>query len=150
MNRKSLNLKSNSGSQSATVLGPGDFPIGSLESRAAARLRLQGFGGMGKDSAECICFPAEELPFFGYEVEKRVADSVKCPLHGDRFNSTLFHLFVPKWRRENEPLRRQRLSSQYHKAWDASFPPDRWPAQEVETAGKVMLRLKDGTLLETE
>ena len=33
--------------QGATVLGPADFPIGSPESRAAARLRLQEIGGTG-------------------------------------------------------------------------------------------------------
>jgi len=31
---------------------------------------------------------------------------------------------VAKWRREGEPKRRQRLSSQYQKAWLVSFPED--------------------------
>jgi hypothetical protein len=122
MSLKSLNVKKDAEIQSATVLGPGDFPIGSPESRAAARLRLQGIGGMEKGSPVCICFPEDEQPFFG-RGEERIAASVKCPLHGERFKPTAFDVYVSEWRRKKEPLRRQRLSPQYRKAWAASFPP---------------------------
>jgi hypothetical protein len=38
----------------------------------------------------------------------------------------------------------------YPKAWAASFPPDLWPAEEIEVGGRTMLRLKDGAILETQ
>src|SRR5437660_8165788 len=75
-------------------------------------------------SPECICFPENEQPFFGLPIEEQIAAKVLCPLHGDRFAPT-FHIYVPKWRRDNEKkIRWFRLSPQYHKAWHASFPPD--------------------------
>src|ERR1019366_7016975 len=44
------------------------------------------------------------------------------------------------------PERWKWRSPQYSKAMDASFPPDRWPAQEVvEPDGGVRFVLKDGT-----
>ena len=73
-------------------------------------------------STDCICFPEKEPPFFGFPSEEEVAAKVKCPLHGDRFKQTLFQIYVSEWRRESESIRRQRLSSQYQKAWSASFP----------------------------
>ena len=98
-------------------------------------------------SAECICFPADEQPFFGLPIEEQIAAKIKCPLHGDRFAPT-FHIYVPKWRRQSEKVRWFRLSTQYHKAWEAAFPPNLWPADEEETAdGRTLLRLKDGTKL---
>jgi hypothetical protein len=30
-------------------------------------------------SAECICFPADEEPFFGFPLEEQIAAKVKCP-----------------------------------------------------------------------
>lgn len=122
MNSKPLDHKGTDRVQGATILSPGDFPIGSLQSRAAARLQLQGIGRTGEGSLGCICFPENEPPFFGLPGEQRIAASVKCPLHGDRFKQPIFHLYAATWRREREPLRRQRLSPQYQKAWDASFP----------------------------
>jgi hypothetical protein len=98
-------------------------------------------------SPDCICFPAAELPFFCSPSEELVASKVKCPFHGNRFKQPLFHLFVAQWRRESEPARRQRLSGQYRKAWEASFPTELWPAgpeEEIED-GKIFFRLKDGT-----
>ena len=65
----------------ATTIGPGDFPVGSLQSRAAARLRLQGIGETGKGSRSCICFPEDEQPFFRSLGEEKIAAAVKCPLH---------------------------------------------------------------------
>jgi hypothetical protein len=124
MDSKSLSIKNNAQSRGATVLRPGDFPIGSPESRAAVRLWLQGIGGSGEGSPDCICFLEDEQPFFGDPDEERAAASVKCPLHGERFSQPIFHVYVAEWCRESEPLRRQRLSPQYQKAWDASFPSD--------------------------
>jgi hypothetical protein len=34
-------------------------------------------------------------------LEEQIAAKVRCPLHGDRFKP-IFHIYVPKWRRENE------------------------------------------------
>jgi hypothetical protein len=107
-----------------TVLGPRDFPIGSVQSRAAARLRLQKIGEVGKGSSECICFPEDEQPFFRTSEESDLAAGVQCPLHGTRFTPR-FHIYVAAWLWENEvKFRWPRLSAQYHKAWAASFPPD--------------------------
>ena len=68
----------------------------------------------------CICFPEKEQPFFCFPHEEEIAARVQCPLHGNRFKQPIFHIYVAKWRREKEPVRRQRLSPQYRKAWDAS------------------------------
>jgi hypothetical protein len=73
-------------------------------------------------SVDCICFPENEPPFFCFPSEEEIAAKVKCPLHGNRFRQTTFHIYVAKWRREGEKKRRQRLSSQYRKAWLAAFP----------------------------
>ena len=51
---------------------PGDFPIGSLESRAAARAML---GILGP--SECICFPADEPPHLELKVEVEAARAVQ-------------------------------------------------------------------------
>jgi hypothetical protein len=150
MSRKSLNVKKDTDGQSATILRPGDFPIGSPASRAAARLWLQGIGGIGGTSPACICFPEDEQPFFCSLAEEKIAARMKCPLHGDRFKVPHYYLYVATWYREKEPLRIRQKSPQYQKAWAASFPPDLWPGQEVRSGGKIMLRLKDGTLLEAE
>jgi hypothetical protein len=100
----------------------------------------------GRLSDDCICFPPNEQPFFGFPIEEKIAAKVRCPLHGERFMHFL-RLYVPPWRRESEKKRWPRLSQQYHKAWYASFPPDLWPAEEELVNGIVALRLKDGTLL---
>ena len=75
-------------------------------------------------SADCICFPENEPPFFCFPSEEEIAAKVKCLLHGNRFRQPIFHIYVAKWRREGEPKRRQRLSPQYQKAWLASFPEE--------------------------
>src|SRR5262245_30662858 len=82
-------------------------------------------------AADCICFPAKEPPFFGFPIEREIAAGVKCPLHGERFVLRP-HIYAAKWRRQREQVRRERLGPQYHKAWNASFPPELWPAEEEE------------------
>jgi hypothetical protein len=106
------------------------------EQRAIARSRT---------SLDCICFPEMEIPFFGFPIEGDIAFAVKCPLHGDRFKWPRFFIYVARWRRENEKMRRQGLSAQYHKAWTVSFPPHLWPAVEEETELGTYLHLRDGT-----
>jgi len=96
-------------------------------------------------SPDCICFPENEEPFFGFPVEGDIAFAVKCPLHGDRFKWPKFYIYVAAWLREKAAVRRQRLSAQYQKAWAASFPADLWPAEEESTDDGIYLRLKDGT-----
>jgi hypothetical protein len=99
-------------------------------------------------SSDCICFPEKERPSFGFPIEMEIAGRVKCRLHGERF-AQLFHLYVPKWRREKlwEHLSSFH-SEQFRKAWFASFPPELWPATEEETEnGKIFLKLKDGNRL---
>jgi len=124
MSSKSVDHKDPGRVQGATVLGPGDFPIGSVQSRAAARLRVQKIGEARKCSAECICFPEDEQPFFQTSEERDLAAGVQCPLHGTRFTPR-FHIYVAAWRWENEvKFRWPRLSAQYQKAWAASFPPE--------------------------
>jgi hypothetical protein len=79
MSSKSLDHKDTARVQGATVLGPGDFPIGSMQSRAAARLRLQKIGEAGKGSSECICFPEDERPFSG--LQRRGTWPKECNAH---------------------------------------------------------------------
>jgi hypothetical protein len=101
-----------------------------------------------KFSPDCICWPENELPFFGFDIEREIAAQVKCPVHGKRTFWRILHLYIPKWRRENQQKRLSSRSPQYQKAWNASFPPELWPAEEEETAdGEIFLRLKDGTRL---
>jgi hypothetical protein len=100
----------------------------------------------GRVSPDCICFPPNEQPFFGFPIEEKTAAEVRCPLHGDRF-MRFFRLYVPPWRRENERKRWAQRSEQFRKAWLASFPNELWPAEEEQVDGKVVLRLKDGTIL---
>jgi len=101
-----------------------------------------------KHSAECLCFPENESPFFAFEIELNMLTRVKCPLHGERFKP-MFRLYVAKWLRAKQPsLLWTHHSEQYRRAWFASFPPDLWPAEEDEDPnGLIFLKLKDGTRL---
>ena len=100
-----------------------------------------------KFASECICFPGPEPPLFLYPIQQEVALEVKCPFHGARFQP-FYHLYMAKWRREKEiKYRLSRLDAQYQKAWNASFPPELWPAEEILVEGKTWLRLKDGSML---
>jgi len=47
-----------------------------------------------KFSTDCICFPENEPPFFGFPLEQEIAAKVKCALHGDRFEPR-FYIYVP-------------------------------------------------------
>ena len=85
---------------------------------------------LSKFSADCICFPENEQPFFCTESEAEIAARLKCPLHGDRFKHPIFHIYVAKWRRESEVIRRQQLSEQYRKAWAATLPLDVYSQEE--------------------
>jgi hypothetical protein len=148
MSAKALSNKINVKSQDATLLGPGDFPLGSAQSRAAARLRLQITRIGGQPASDCICFPEDERPSFGFPSESEIASKVMCPVHGASFTPS-FHLYVAKRFREKLSIDlRTRHSEQYRKAWLARFPAELWPAQEDETDdGTTFLHLKDGTRL---
>jgi hypothetical protein len=145
---KPLISNKNTKSQGATLLGPGDFPLGSPQSRAAARLRLQLVGVGGDPAVDCICFPEDEPPSFGFPVEMEIASKVLCPVHGLKF-AYLSHLYVAKRFREQLWTDLQtHHSEQYRKAWFARFPPEVWPAAEEETGnGAIFLKLKDGSRL---
>jgi hypothetical protein len=124
---------------------PGDFPLGSLESRAAARSTIDGMGGR-----DCICFPPNEPPHLQLKAEIEAAKAVRCPLHGARFSQLAPAVYTAaRYTRPAHLEPESRLawhSKQYVKALKASFPPDRWPATEVaEPDGSTRLVLKDGT-----
>jgi hypothetical protein len=108
--------------RSATSVRPGDYQLGSPQSRAAARLRLQEATGLGRTGEECICFPPGEEPFFLTNEDQKRAAQIECPLHGKRFEPR-FHLYVSAWRWRIElECRWQKRSVQYRKAFAASFP----------------------------
>ena len=111
--------------------------------RAEEAARIQ-----SRFSPQCFCFPENEPPFFNWPVEQEIAARVKCPLHGERFKPLLFFVYVSQWLREKRQILMQtHHSEQYRKAWDASFPPNLWPAQEVLNYAHTVLQLKDGTTL---
>jgi hypothetical protein len=87
-------------------------------------------------SPDCICFPDKEPPFFCEPSEEEIAAQVKCPLHGERFKRPQFFIYVASWLRAKEPARRERLSAQCRKAWDASFPAELNPAVKPETTDR--------------
>jgi len=102
-------------------------------------------------SIDCICFRADEPPFYAFTLELVMLDRLKCPLHGDRFDPLRFHIYVSKWVREKIPRLVERKSEQYRRAWYATFPPNLWPGVEEEADdGSIYLILKDGTRLLAE
>src|SRR6266436_1528334 len=96
-------------------------------------------------SAECICFPEKESPSFNTWIEEDFAFEVKCPLHSNRFEIREYRVFVPGWKREENIRLLRKHSEQYRKAYSASFPPELWPAEQVEKENRLYWRLKDGT-----
>lgn len=116
--------------------------IESAERAADAALGQTYYGG-------CICFPKHEPPFFGLPIEEQIAAKLRCPLHGERFKSPQFYVYVAVWLRTTLwQLLPDRHSEQYRKAWFASFPEELWPAEAViPENGPPFLKLKDGTRL---
>ena len=123
---------------------PGDFPIGSPQSRAAARSMLDTM-----PARQCTCFPPDEPPDLVLRAEIEAAKAVLCPIHGNRFIEPAPTIYTAAQYRQPAHLHPDRWkwhSPQYIKAMDASFPPDRWPAKEiVEPDDSVRFVLKDGT-----
>ena len=100
---------------------------------------------------QCICFPPDEPPDLALKAEIEAAEAVRCPIHGNRFSALAPTIFIAAQYRKPthlNPARWKWRSPQYIKAMDASFPPDRWPAQEiVEPDGEVRFVLKDATVI---
>jgi uncharacterized small protein (DUF1192 family) len=107
------------------------------------------------DNAEseegCICFPPDEPPNLALKAEIEAAKAVRCPIHGDRFSQLAPMIYVAAQFRQPTHLHPERWkwrSPQYVKAMEASFPPDRWSAQEiVDSDGGLRLLLKDRTVI---
>jgi len=114
--------------------------VGNFKRDLTALRKLQ-----SKLSPNCICFPENEQPSFNWPLEGDIAFKLKCPVHGDRFKWPIFFIYVSKWSRERAEILRQRRSRQHKRAWEASFPPHLWPAEEELTGDTLFLRLKDGT-----
>jgi len=121
---------------------PGDFPLGSIESRATARAML-GVTAL----SDCICFPADDPPDLQLMAERDAAQSVVCPIHGRRFASFALTIYRAIRRPAHLPENNWKWrSAQYIRAMRASFPTDRWPAAEIhENDRTVRFVLKDGT-----
>ena len=95
---------------------------------------------------ECICFPKQEPPTFVEKIERDIAESVKCPLHGERFTPEKIWIYVSAWQREKQwALLWRHHTPQYRKAFFASFCPDFWPAEKEVAGDAVCLKLKSGT-----
>ncbi len=95
---------------------------------------------------QCICSPPDEPLLLELNVEIEAAQAVRCPLHGRRFTSLAPTIYrgrkVPQ---HLDPAWRKWRSPQYIKAMEASFPPHRWPAQEiVELDNSVRFVLNNG------
>jgi hypothetical protein len=53
-------------------------------------------------SPDCICWPDNEYPFFGFDIEREIASRVKCSVHGERTTMIFQRLYLPAWRRERD------------------------------------------------
>ena len=101
----------------------------------------------------CICFPPGEPPAFHRVAEIEAAAAARCPLHGMRFHAIERPVtFQAKWLRPRDyaTVNWPYHSSQYSKAWRASFPPNLWPADErwqFQPERTATLILRDGTEL---
>ena len=101
-------------------------------------------------STDCICFPENQSPLYGFSLEYLLLKRLQCPLHGERSISDN-PIYVSQWVREKIPRFVQRQSEQYRKAWFATFPPNLWPGVEEEAEdGSMYLILKDGSRLLAE
>jgi len=101
---------------------------------------------LGRRSLEAASASEARVAVLRLSDRGEIAAEVKCPLHGERFKTPRFHIYVAKWLREKLwRLLYSRHSEQYRKAWFASFPPELWPAEEDDTDGSRCLKLKDGT-----
>lgn len=105
-------------------------------------------------SIDCICFPPDEPPYFPAAAERAIAQSVMCPLHGQRF-PTRPEIYSAFQRPIHlDPKHWEHRSALYRRAMEASFPPDRFPAKEVleKSDGHywVVYVLKGGTELSRE
>jgi hypothetical protein len=56
---------------------------------------------MGSDE-RCICFPENEQPSFGSDVDKKAALGLLCPEHGIRFRVDAPTVYKSAWLREAE------------------------------------------------
>ncbi len=97
---------------------------------------------------DCICFPKDPPPHFFDCAEQEIALALKCPIHGNRFEPETFMVYTAGWKRDNRVKNMTSCTSQYKKAWTATFPPDLWCVEEVD--GRVYFRLKDRTALRAE
>jgi hypothetical protein len=111
--------------------------------------RLQRSTRVTKCENDCICFPPHEPPDLVLQAEIEAATAVRCPIHGARFSRLAPMIYVAAQYRQPahlHPERRKWRSPQYIKAMDASFPPDRWPAQKfVDPDYGMRFVLKDAT-----
>jgi hypothetical protein len=103
------------------------------------------------ESEDCICFPPDKPPDLALQAEIESARAVRCPIHGTRFSQLAPSIYTAArfiYPTHLHPERWMGASRQYVKAMKASFPPDRWPAQEiVEADESVSFVLKDGTVI---
>jgi hypothetical protein len=98
----------------------------------------------GQFSLSCICFPKSEAPpVFTSIKEQEIAASVKCPIHGERFEPQRWQVYTYTaiWWYEKRYRVFLSRSEQYRRAWAASFPD--WPHRE-EDDDAVYLVFNDG------
>jgi hypothetical protein len=101
--------------------------------------------------ADCICFPTG-LPMFDDDAEADAAFTVKCPLHGDRFQrewALIYPVWEPNWIRKQGREALFAAGDQFAKALKTSNLEDIWAAKtEIEQPGnRIVLVLKDGRRL---
>lgn len=103
-----------------------------------------------KESGHCICFPLYEPPVFETLIHEEIARRVLCPVHGKRTWLIFNRLYLPDWRREILLRVQECYSPKFKKGWDATFPPDLFPAKEVKTEQGICLWFRNGTRMLAE
>lgn len=94
-------------------------------------------------SADCICFPTDDPPRFHSSKEQEIALAVKCPIHGQRFETQMgLDRFFAFWMITSRFTVFVSRSEQYRRAWAASFPD--WPHRE-EDDENVYIVFPDGS-----